>query len=134
MRLAPAAEFAIRGVLVLAEHYGEGPVNLDKICRIRDLSKQYMTKIFASLNRAGITQAIRGKHGGYVLNREPKDVTLLEIIEAVEGPIQMNFCMQEPPHCKQKPGCPVHPVWEDIQNYIRTRLGSVTMADCVGCC
>ena len=132
MKLSPAAEYAVRGACVLAEQYGHNaePVNLDNICGARDLPKQYLTKIFASLIRAGIIRPVRGKHGGYLLGRDPDDITLLEVIEAVEGPIHLNFCTHVPPECDRE-DCPFRPVWQDIEGYLRDKLGSVTLADVV---
>jgi len=130
MKLSPAAEFAVRGVLVLTERYGQGPVCLDAICAKRKLSKQYLTKIFSLLSRADLVTAIRGKHGGYMLARRPEDISLLEVIEAVEGPIALNFCQHTPPKCWE-PNCRVRPVWTELQKIVRQRLGSVKLSDCV---
>lgn len=99
MRLSPAAEFAVRGALVLAERSGQGPVTLGTICSQRDLSRQYLVKIFALLIKAGIITPVRGKRGGYLLARDPASITLLEVIEAVEGPIILNLCQRIPPRC-----------------------------------
>jgi len=130
MRLSPAAEFAVRGVLVLAENYGNGPVTLDTICRARGLSKQYLVKLFAPLIRAKLITPIRGKKGGYLLARPPKDITVLEVIEAVEGPIVLNFCQDNPPQC-DRTGCPMRDVWCDLQETIRRKLKSMTFASCI---
>ena len=132
MRLSMAAEFAVRGTAVLATRYGQGPVPLAEICRIRRLegSKDYMTKIFALLSRSGIVRAIRGKGGGYVLARDPGDVTLLQVIEAIEGPLAINLCQYDPPRCDEL-DCPVRPVWDEIQQNIRTILGGHTFKELV---
>jgi len=132
MRLAPAAEFAVRGVLVLAERYGTGPVNLDTVCSSRELSKQYMTKIFSSLAKSDLITPVRGKHGGYVLARPPKAISLLEVVEAVEGPLAVNFCQHNSPQC-ERVDCLVRPVWTRIQAFIRKELSSMTLADCLTC-
>ena len=99
MKLSPAAEFAVRGALVLAENYGGSPTTLDAICEARGLSKQYLVKIFSSLTRAGLVTPVRGKKGGYLLARDPADICLLQIIEAAEGPIAVNFSQHDPPRC-----------------------------------
>lgn len=130
MKLTPAAELAVRGILVLAQEHGQGPTTLAEVCRRRDLPREYLTKIFASLSRSGLITPIRGKGGGYVLARPPESISLLEVIEAVEGPIALNFCQQDPPQCEQD-HCPVRPIWTDIQEYIRTRLGAQTLGDLV---
>ena len=130
MRLSPAAELAVRGVLILAEHYGHGPVTLAKICERRQLPKQYLTKIFASLAKVGLITPIRGKKGGYQLGRDPRDITVLQVIEAVEGPIALNYCQHSPPKCNE-PNCPLRAVWSELQAIVRAKLGAVTLAQCV---
>jgi Rrf2 family protein len=130
MRLSPAAELAVRGVIVLAEHYGQGPTTLKTICDQRDLPRQYLVKLFSLLARADIITAIRGKRGGYELSRQPKDVTLLEVIEAVEGPITLNFCQHTPPKCDQE-DCPIRGLWADLQETVRRKLDGMTIADCL---
>jgi Rrf2 family protein len=130
MRLSPAAELAVRGVLELAARYGRGPVTLDTICAPRKLPKQYLTKIFSMLVRDGIVTPIRGKGGGYMLARAPANISLLQIIEAVEGPMALNFCQQEPAQCDSA-GCSLRPVWSELQRLMREKLSSVLVADCI---
>ena len=130
MKLSPAAELAVRGVLILTEHHGQGPVPLATICKRRDLPKQYLTKIFASLARAGLVTPVRGKKGGYMLGREPGQITILDIIEAVEGPIALNLCQHTPPRCDHT-DCHLRAVWTDLQTVVRQKLGGVTLADCL---
>jgi len=133
MKVSPAAEFAIRGTLVLAGHHGNGPTTLDSICSARDLSKQYLVKIFASLAKAGLVTPIRGKKGGYLLSRDPDRINILELIEAVEGPIAVNFCQHEPPRCDQS-DCPLRATWSEIQLFICDKLSRVTLQDCLDGC
>ena len=131
MRLSPAAELAVRGVVVLARYYGKGPTTLKTICAARDLPKQYLVKLFSLLAKADIITAIRGKRGGYVLSRDPADITLLEVIEAVEGPIALNFCQHVPPKCDEV-DCPIRPVWSGLQRIVREKLGAMSICACVG--
>jgi len=126
MKLSMAAEFAVRGILCLAEEYGHGPLPLDKICRRRKLRKEYLTKIFGLLARANLVDAVRGKGGGYALSRSPAMISLLDVIEAVEGPLALNLCQHTPPKCDE-PGCRVRPVWTDLQERIRSVLSSKTL-------
>jgi len=129
IRLSTAAELAVRGVIVLAEHYGRGPMSLAAVCARRNLSKEYLNKLFAAMARAGIVVSIRGKGGGYVLARRPEDISVLQVIEAVEGPLAVNFCQHVPPRCDNR-SCKVRPAWTDIQSFIHDRLDSLTLAGC----
>ena len=130
MRLSPAAEFAIRGMLVVAERDGQGPVNLATICQERSLSKQYLAKIFGQLARANLITPIRGKHGGYELARGLDQISILNIIEAVEGPVALNLCQQQPPKCDEL-DCGLRSDWGDLQQTIRQKLGAISLRDCL---
>lgn len=129
MKISPAAELAVRGILVLAERYGKGPVTLTEICTDRELPKQYLTKIFAMLAKEGVITPIRGKHGGYVLAREPGATTLLQVIEAVEGPLALNYCQHSPSRCSQA-DCAIRPIWTEVQDFVRGKL-NVSLAQCL---
>ena len=131
MKLSPAAELAVRGILILAGHKNPEPMTLAAICQARKLPKQYLTKIFSALARAGLVTPIRGKRGGYRLGRDPRDITILQIIEAVEGPIALNYCQHTPPKCQQQ-DCALRALWKDLQTIVRGKLGAVTLAQCVG--
>ena len=115
----------------MAQEYGRGPVSISQVCRRRKLARQYLVKIFGILSRAGLIVPVRGKRGGYMLARRPGDITLLEVIETVEGPIALNLCQYLPPRCEEL-NCPLRPVWRDLQEKVRRTLGSVTMDRCAG--
>lgn len=129
MRLSPAAELALRGMLVLANHHGQAPIPLAAICKQRKLPREYLTKIFALLAKADLVTPVRGKRGGYRLARPPGKITLLEVIEAIEGPLALNYCQHQPSKCDQTL-CAIQPVWAELQQIIRKKLSSVTLADC----
>lgn len=130
MKLSPAAEMAVRGIIVLAQDYGAGPVAIKTICQRRGLAKQYLIKIFSLLVRAGLITAIRGKGGGYVLAKAPGEISLLQVIEAVEGTIALNYCQQDPITCDEV-NCPIRPVWTALQLAVQEKLGGMTLADCI---
>ncbi|KKK68026.1 hypothetical protein LCGC14_2948190 [marine sediment metagenome] len=130
MKLSMAAELAVRGIMVLTSRHGNGTVPMAEICRARDLPRDYMTRIFAMLSRANLVSSIRGKGGGYRLAREPDQITLLDVIEAVQGPLALNLCQQQPPQCDEE-DCPVEPVWRDLQQQVQVALKSKTLAQLV---
>jgi len=130
MQLSCAAELAVRGALVLASEYGRGPVTLDSVCARRDLPKQYLVKIFSSLAKANLVEATRGKKGGYALSRAPEDITVLNVVEAVQGRIVLNLCQFDPPKCDEL-DCALRPMWAKLQETVRRELSSVTLASCL---
>ena len=115
--------------MVLAQQYGQGPVAISRVCEARNLGKEYLTKIFASLSRAGLVTPVRGKGGGFMLSRDPNEISLLQIIEAVEGPIALNLCQQNPPKCDE--GCSIRKVWTELQETVTNKLASVSLQDCL---
>ena len=131
LTLSPAAELAMRAALTLAIEYGKGPVRLCDICAVRDMQRDYTAKVLGYLSRARLVVPIRGKNGGYTLARDPGEITLLDVIEAVEGPISLNLCQKENPECDQADTCPVGAVWSDIQDFAVGKLSGKTLAQCV---
>lgn len=131
MKLSIAAEYAVRGILVLTEEHGRGPVTLTAVCKRRKLPKQYLTKLFSHLTKAGLVHPVRGKGGGYSLARSPDQINLLQVIEAVEGPVILNLCQHTPSRCL-KELCKIRPLWTDLQKTVREKLSSFTLAQCLG--
>ena len=114
----------------MAGNHGNGPTTLETVCTTRNLARQYLTKIFSTLAKADIITPIRGKRGGYLLSRDPSEISILEILETVEGPITLNLCQATPPKCDNT-SCPLRPVWAELQEVIRGRLSRITLADCL---
>jgi len=100
---------------------------MDEICKEADLPKQYLVKIFAMLARADLVRPMRGKHGGYLLARSPDDICLLEVIEAVEGPLALNFCQHDPPQCDDE-ACPARETWAELQQTFKEKLAQVKIS------
>ena len=124
MHISTAAELGVRGMAYLAQNYRNGPVPMATICREQDLPRQYMLKIFAALGRAGLVRTNRGKGGGFTLAHPPADISILNIIEAVEGPLAVNFCQSTPSRCRwESYDCQIQPLWNDLQEITHRKLG-----------
>ena len=128
MNIAPAAELAIRGIRLLAEKNSDEPTPLDIICKEGDLPKQYLIKIFSLLAKADLVRPVRGKRGGYLLGRPAADISLLQIIESIQGPLALNFCQHNPTRCDDDE-CPGRSVWAELQQTVTERLAGVSLAD-----
>lgn len=131
MKLSPAAELAVRGSLILTQNYGQGPTTLATMCKEGDLSREYLAKVLGLLSRADLVTPIRGKHGGYVLAKDPAEISLLDVIEAVEGEQALNLCQYDPPKCEHADTCKVQLVWQDLQKVFRETLEAKKLADCI---
>jgi len=117
-----ATEYAIRAVLHLAEH-PPGEIVLKKdICREQDITPAFLTKILQPLIKAGVVGSQRGVGGGFYLLKKPTEISLLDILEAEEGPLYLNQCLVAPGSCERDAFCPVHGAWHEIRKELSTVL------------
>ncbi len=88
---------------------------------------EFLTKIAQQLARAGILEIVQGKRGGYRLLVSPENLSLLAVVEAIEGELFLNDCLLRPESCFRSPACAVHRVWEKARDQLRKTLGQATM-------
>ncbi|MCK5235365.1 MAG: Rrf2 family transcriptional regulator [Deltaproteobacteria bacterium] len=114
-RLSKGAEYAIRGILHLSMQ-PEGKVSfVEEIGEAQDVPKAYLAKIFQSLTKKGFLKSTRGQGGGFTLIKPPAEITVNEVIEAMEGPIYLNDCLVSKDACERETFCPVHELWQKAQ-------------------
>src|SRR3982750_2449422 len=129
MIFSSATEYAIRGLSELACR-GERPrVLLDELVEGSDLPRDFLAKIFQSLVRAGILSSVRGRGGGVALARPAHQVTLMPIMEAVEGPHGYARCVVGLERCNDQMPCPQHDLYKPIRQRLSDYLGTTTLAD-----
>jgi Rrf2 family protein len=129
MQLTRQADYAIRALLHLSEEGPEAVVQTKEIAASEDIPEKYLPTIMRTMARAGLVRTLRGNQGGVLLARDPEDINLLEVIEAIEEPIMLNRCLRDGDECSRASFCPVHPVWDRIQQSMIERLESTTFAD-----
>lgn len=131
MIITRATEYAIRAVLHLAKQ-PRGEIVLKKdICRTQDITPAFLTKILQPLIKAGIVGSQRGVGGGFYLVRAPGEITLLDIVQAEEGPIYLNQCLIEGEGCERDMFCPVHGAWKQVRQEMLAILDRHTFAQLV---
>ena len=131
MELTRKGEYAIRGMVYLASKPDDKLVLISDIAASVDVPQTFLAKIFQQFSKIGIVNSYRGTGGGFSLGRSPKDITLLEIVEAVEGPIVLNRCVSKQQSCARTSFCKVHPVWQNIQSQVRDILAKTTLNDLI---
>lgn len=129
MRLTRAGEYAIRCVLYLAMHRDRAMIGRKEIADAMDIPAQFLGKVAQHLARAGIIAIRQGAHGGYELAKRPEDVTLLSVVEAIDGEIYLNDCIHRPDSCDRQGICSVHHVWEQARRQLRATLGGTSLAE-----
>jgi len=124
-----ATEYAIRTVIFLAQQ-PRGEIVLKKdICRTQEVTPAFLTKILQPLIKSGIVSSQRGVGGGFLLARDPQEITLLDLLEAEEGPLRLNVCLVDKANCDRDLFCAVHKVWSEAQSEMMRVLKSRSIAD-----
>ncbi|MBI2438286.1 MAG: Rrf2 family transcriptional regulator [Lentisphaerae bacterium] len=121
MYVTRQADYAVRCVLYLAK----APRKIECVSAIAGemhIPRGFLAKILQRLARAGLVKSVRGIKGGFQLARRPRDINLLEVIEAVQGPSAMNECAVNPRICRLSATCAVHPIWVELRKSAAKRL------------
>jgi len=129
MHITRTTDYGLRAVLHLARHAREGPVAAAAdIAREMEIPDVYISKVLQALARAGLVTTRAGRGGGARRVRPAEAITLLEVIEALEGPIVLNDCQIADDVCRRATFCPFHPFWRELRRELRERFGGVTVA------
>ena len=132
MRLTRAAEYAIRCMIYLSKQ-GQGVLtSRQEIARQADIPTHFLAKIAQDLAKAGLIEIRQGARGGFVLNKNPAAISLLEVVETMIGEIFLNDCIARPTGCKVSYHCAVHRVWLDARDQLRTTLRQVSFEQLIG--
>jgi Rrf2 family iron-sulfur cluster assembly transcriptional regulator len=123
MQLTTKGRYAVTAMLDLASNNSSRPVTLDMISQRQNISLSYLEQLFAKLRKASLVKSIRGPGGGYLLNVNPIDVTLTEIIEAVDENIDLRRCHGSK-NCLRGKQCLSHHLWCEVSDQIRGFLSS----------
>jgi Rrf2 family iron-sulfur cluster assembly transcriptional regulator len=134
VKVSTRGDYASRALLSLALHTDEGsPTSVRDLAERTGLPQPYLEQILLALKGAGLVRSKRGVGGGYVLARDPGDITLGQIVSAVDGPIVAGDFGE--PHkdgaCDHEGQCVLLAVWADVGHHMRSHLDSFTLADMV---
>lgn len=128
MKLSTRGKYGLYAMYYLALHQGEGPQTLQSIATM-GVPRQYLEQILGQLRRKGLVSTVRGAQGGYQMIGRPEDITLRDIIDAVEGPIELSECTSPEPNCERSGTCPVRWVWQRVTDTINAELERINLRD-----
>lgn len=134
MKITAQEEYGLRCVLQIARSDKRGePVPVSLIAKREGLSTDYVTKLLVLLRKAGLVDSVRGTNGGYALKKNSKDITLSDIIIALEGSfVEGEICNKFPGNeqeCVHLTGCSIRPVWASLARYLYDIFSQTTLAD-----
>ncbi len=127
MELTRKGEYAIRGIILLARQPHGKVTLLSEIAEAADVPQTFLAKIFQSFAKLGIVKSSRGTGGGFSLARPASAISLLEVVEAVEGPIMPNRCLSGDDSCERSQTCAVHIIWRKVQEQAVTVMAGVSI-------
>jgi len=130
-RQTNAGDYAIRSMIFISSLPEDAVVLRSEICETQKIPSSFMAKILRSLVRAQLLRSTRGVNGGFSLARPASEVTLLDILEAIEGPLALTDCVPNPEECEHSMNCPANSVWARVQSSIKEILNGATLEDLV---
>ena len=134
MKLSTKGKYGVRAVFEIACQYGKGPISIKAIAQRQGISFSYLEQILHRLGKAGLIESVRGPAGGYLLARQPAELTIGDIVRALEGPIALSHCLEpgeSGDDCSQTDVCVAKMVWAKVGAKIEEALDSITFGDLV---
>jgi Rrf2 family protein len=129
MQLTRGVDYGLQGLLHLAKQPANKLVMAGEIASAKDMPEYFFSKIFQNLAKAGLVNSFRGSSGGFSLARPPEEITVLEVVEALEGPISLSKCVNAPETCGKSGACPFRSYWKEAQESLVSILGKYTLAN-----
>ena len=129
MKISTRVRYGLRLLVDLADHFGEEPVKLKDISQRQKISLNYLRQLIMPLESNGIVRSIRGNRGGYVMGKNPEEINLLDIMNLLEGPINLVDCVREKNVCQQSECCPTRNVWVELSQKLEESLSRKTLKD-----
>ena len=122
MQITRQADYAIRAVRYLAGQEPNQRSATSTVAKEMKIPPSFLAKIISQLSIAGLLHTSRGARGGVTLAREPADISMLDVVEAIDGPILLNECVGDPANCDFSEECMAHPIWKEVQETLVKRL------------
>ncbi|MCP3662016.1 MAG: Fe-S cluster assembly transcriptional regulator IscR [Gammaproteobacteria bacterium] len=126
MRLTTKGRYAVTAMLDLAFHHGEGPIALADIAGRQDISLSYLEQLFSRLRKKRLVNSVRGPGGGYILSRNADEVSIAEVISAVDEKVDTTRCGGSH-NCQNNERCLTHDLWRDLSDQIFDYLDDITL-------
>ncbi len=132
MKLSTRSRYGIRALLDLAMNSGDKPVSINDIARRQGISPRYLENIFHGLKTAGILGSSKGKGGGFYLSKSLKEISVLTIIDILDGELSIIDCIEHGKDCGRAGECYTRVMWEKLNKDIRNAFSDVNLEDVFG--
>lgn len=129
MKVNTKVRYGLRAILQIAESYGEDPVPISAISESQEISGKYLEQVVGTLRKAGLITSRKGVRGGYMLSRSPEDITLWEIITALDSHTSLVDCVVEPEICDRSGDCLTRSIWKLLSLRMQEFWSSFKLSD-----
>jgi Rrf2 family protein len=131
MRVTRKSDYGLRALCTLARQYNGEPVSIGQLSAEHKIPEPFLEKIMQELREHGLVEATHGRGGGYVLSKRPSQISLREIVHALDGPIALVTCLDPNLKCSIETNCPTSSIWEIINQKLDEYLNSLTLSDVI---
>lgn len=131
LKLSTRGRYGIHAMYDLAKHYGDGPQSIKLIAERQGIPEAYLEQLIAILRKEKLVISNRGAQGGYRLSREPKDMTVGDVLRALEGGLNLVDCLLEEDSCGKTCACPSRVVWMKIRDGLNSIVDGITLQDMI---
>jgi Rrf2 family protein len=129
MQFSAREYYGLRAMAEWARRYGDGPVSVAEVAEAEGLSPAYLEQIVPPLREAGLLLSTRGVHGGYSLGRRPEEISVAQVIQALEGDVVTLRCADDADPCARVDQCLTRSVWEQVSELVLRALQKITLAE-----
>jgi Rrf2 family protein len=132
MKLSTKGKYGLEAMVDLAVHASEGPISLKSVSARQKLPENYLEQLFLTLRRDKLVESVRGAQGGYSLARPAEKITVLDVLNALEGPLAPVSCaVEKDGGCERYRTCASRVLWEKIRDALDTTAASITLSELV---
>lgn len=131
MKLSTRSRYGTRMMLDMAKHYNEGPIQIGEIAQRVAVSVKYLEQLIIPLKKADYVKSVRGPKGGHMLKKAPNKITVGEIVDVLEGGINLSECIEHPDLCEKSTNCLTRGVWEEATKAMHDKLNSITLSEMI---
>ncbi len=129
MRVSTKGRYGLRTLVDIALHQDKGAVTLNDIARRQEISVKYLWQVINPLKTSGLLSVMRGAKGGYMLAKRPEDITMLEVVTTLEGPMSLIECLTKEEVCDRIDTCVARSVWMEVNKTVEKALKEITLAE-----
>lgn len=134
MKISTKGRYGLRILIDLANHDTGKPRLIRDIAQAQQISEKYISRLAIALRRAGLIRSVRGINGGFHLAKKPSEITLLEVLEVMEGPVAVVECVSSTLKCGRHTHCGVRSIWQQLNDNIRNMMSSITLEEILKAC